>query len=150
MPIDPGKQEGKGVSNNISAFSFSVPGNPQPLHRHRTSTRNGKPEQYDDPRNEPNRQAIAWAAKVAGAPGPVTGPVSVLVFARLVKPKSSKREQPTVKPDIDNYAKLVLDALNGIAWKDDSQVVEIRVKKMYAVNYAPCTAVHVYYWDREK
>lgn len=33
------------------------------------------------------------------------------------------------KPDVDNVAKIVLDALNGLAWKDDAQVVSIRVIK---------------------
>ena len=33
------------------------------------------------------------------------------------------------KPDVDNIAKIVLDALNGLAWKDDAQVVSIRVIK---------------------
>lgn len=38
---------------------------------------------------------------------------------------------PTGKPDVDNCAKLVCDALNGIAWRDDSQVVELHVTKHY-------------------
>lgn len=33
------------------------------------------------------------------------------------------------KPDIDNITKIVLDALNGLAWKDDTQVVSLRVIK---------------------
>lgn len=31
--------------------------------------------------------------------------------------------RPTVKPDLDNFAKLVLDSLNGYAYHDDAQVV---------------------------
>lgn len=38
----------------------------------------------------------------------------------------------TKKPDIDNIAKVVLDSLNGIAYKDDSQVVSIAIKKEYS------------------
>lgn len=30
-----------------------------------------------------------------------------------------------LRGDLDNYIKTVLDALNGVAWKDDSQVVKI-------------------------
>lgn len=39
---------------------------------------------------------------------------------------------PTTKPDTDNIAKIILDALNGIAYHDDSQVVDLRVCKRYA------------------
>lgn len=40
--------------------------------------------------------------------------------------------QATIKPDVDNIAKIVLDALNGIAYRDDSEVVELHVYKQYA------------------
>lgn len=40
--------------------------------------------------------------------------------------------KPSKKPDIDNIAKIILDALNKIAYKDDTQVVELTVKKVYS------------------
>ena len=40
--------------------------------------------------------------------------------------------RPTKKPDADNIAKIILDALNGYAYEDDKQVVELTVKKYYA------------------
>jgi Holliday junction resolvase RusA-like endonuclease len=40
--------------------------------------------------------------------------------------------RPTKKPDCDNIAKAVLDALNGIAYYDDSQVVTVTVEKLYS------------------
>ena len=39
---------------------------------------------------------------------------------------------PTKKPDADNIGKVVLDALNGIAYEDDKQVIELRVSKQYS------------------
>ena len=39
---------------------------------------------------------------------------------------------PTKKPDCDNIAKIVLDALNGIAYHDDAQVAELTVIKTYS------------------
>ena len=40
--------------------------------------------------------------------------------------------RPTKKPDLDNIAKIVLDSLNGLAYKDDSQVVSLKIEKYYA------------------
>lgn len=39
--------------------------------------------------------------------------------------------KPTKKPDIDNIAKVVLDALNGVAYRDDTQVIELDLIKSY-------------------
>ena len=39
--------------------------------------------------------------------------------------------RPTKKPDIDNVTKSVLDALNGVAYKDDTQVAEVSVRKWW-------------------
>ena len=39
---------------------------------------------------------------------------------------------PTIKPDTDNIAKSILDSLNGIAYKDDKQVIRLIVEKWYA------------------
>lgn len=39
---------------------------------------------------------------------------------------------PTTKPDCDNIAKICLDALNGVAYYDDSQITELQVFKKYA------------------
>lgn len=53
-----------------------------------------------------------------------------LVFY-IPRPKSIKRDYPTSRPDLDNYVKLVLDSLNGILWKDDSQVISLAATKAY-------------------
>jgi Holliday junction resolvase RusA-like endonuclease len=41
--------------------------------------------------------------------------------------------RPTKKPDADNIGKIVADALNGICYKDDSQIVTFVVEKRYAL-----------------
>jgi Holliday junction resolvase RusA-like endonuclease len=38
---------------------------------------------------------------------------------------------PVVKPDLDNVAKLILDALNGVAWHDDNQIARLTISKVY-------------------
>jgi len=40
--------------------------------------------------------------------------------------------RPTVKPDLDNCIKIVADSLNGIAYKDDSQIVSVVANKFYS------------------
>lgn len=70
------------------------------------------------------------------------GPLAVHISAYYEPPKSTSKKNytkmmdcsilPTKKPDIDNIAKVVLDALNGIAYKDDTQVVNLNVIKRYS------------------
>lgn len=61
-------------------------------------------------------------------------PVSVLIrCAHPIAPSKPKHiiAEPWVsKPDIDNLAKMVLDALNGYAWTDDSQITALTVEKL--------------------
>ena len=68
-------------------------------------------------------------------------PVSVYIEAVFPVPKSKSRKDreemlagrvlPTKKPDADNIAKIVCDALNSVAWMDDAQVAVLRVSKLY-------------------
>ena len=41
------------------------------------------------------------------------------------------RERPVVKPDFDNVAKAICDAMNGVVYRDDAQIVESSVRKIY-------------------
>ncbi len=69
-------------------------------------------------------------------------PVEVRIIARFLPPKSvSKkrrldmlegREFPLKKPDADNIIKVVQDALNGVAYHDDKQVMYVTAKKVYS------------------
>ena len=61
------------------------------------------------------------------------------VYVPIPKSYSKKRrkacaeglEKPMRKPDLDNVAKIVLDSLNGIAYRDDSSVTTLRVKRVW-------------------
>jgi Holliday junction resolvase RusA-like endonuclease len=61
------------------------------------------------------------------------GEVYMDINLAIPLPKSYRQDMvgtPILKrPDIDNYAKLVLDALNGVAFKDDSQITRLTVSK---------------------
>ena len=66
-------------------------------------------------------------------------PLKVTIEAVFPIPKSYTKKQrleikyPKRKIDIDNIEKCVLDALNGIAYKDDSQIVDIRCRQYYSL-----------------
>ncbi len=72
---------------------------------------------------------------------PLDGRVFVKIMAYFKVPKStSKKEKelieegllsPTKKPDIDNIVKIILDALNKMAFKDDNQITKLEVEKLY-------------------
>lgn len=57
----------------------------------------------------------------------------LLICVYLVRPPSipKRRLFPTVKPDSDNFLKLVQDSLNGFAWYDDAQITHPDIKKRY-------------------
>lgn len=68
--------------------------------------------------------------------------VDITAYYQIPKSKSKKiKEQmslgqirPTTKPDADNVAKVVCDALNEVAYHDDTQIVELTVHKWYSEN----------------
>ena len=62
-----------------------------------------------------------------------TGAISVSLLFIFKKPKSAPKSRvlPSVKPDIDNLAKLVLDCANGICYDDDNQICDLLVQKRY-------------------
>lgn len=74
----------------------------------------------------------AYAA-AGGSKAPEGAEVSVHITTIRPLPKTTPRrieDEPDVhKPDVDNIAKLVLDALNGVAWEDDAQVTDLVVGK---------------------
>ncbi|MEG0667829.1 MAG: RusA family crossover junction endodeoxyribonuclease [Clostridium sp.] len=71
----------------------------------------------------------------------IDGPIRATIKCFMEIPKSYSKKKikaieedklfPTKKPDVDNIAKIVLDSLNGIAYKDDAQVVELVVLKKF-------------------
>lgn len=76
------------------------------------------------------RTMIALAARKAGA-FPVPNPVEMTIEFRLPRPKTVKRDFPYVAPDLDKLIRAVLDALTGIAYVDDGQVISINSSKVY-------------------
>ena len=72
---------------------------------------------------------------------PLEGRLAVNIKAIFSIPKSTKKVDkdkmlentisPTKKPDIDNIVKIILDAMNKFAFKDDTQITKLSVEKVY-------------------
>ena len=77
------------------------------------------------------RKAIGLAATIAGAEL-TNAPIKLNLKFRLAKPKTVKRAHPIVPPDLDKLVRSALDALTGVAYKDDSQVLDISAQKVYS------------------
>lgn len=73
---------------------------------------------------------------------PIVGRVKLSVIAYFELPKSISKQKeaemlagiisPTKKPDWDNIGKIISDALNKFAFKDDAQIIEATIIKKYA------------------
>ena len=69
-------------------------------------------------------------------------PVTLRIVARFLPPQSTSKKKrlemlegkilPLKKPDMDNIVKVVADALNGVAYHDDTQIVLVQAKKVYS------------------
>lgn len=117
---------------------FVIPGKPNAWQRARSNGR----VRFDSPEQAKNKSTIEQigAAAMAGRP-PLEGPLEVHIAAFWLYPKSMSKKRRstygshfyTARPDADNIAKLIGDALNGIVWRDDSQIVTIQITKRYAI-----------------
>lgn len=111
--------------------TFMVPGPPVPWARARRAGN----RYFVDAKTAAHKAAVeraAWAAGVKLVEKP--GVVSVSMTFYLPRPKKGKYADPIDRRDLDNLAKGVLDALNGIAWEDDGQVCRLDLVKCYFVD----------------
>jgi Holliday junction resolvase RusA-like endonuclease len=84
----------------------------------------------DNERERPWADAVGWTAKQAmRGQQLLDGPVSVAIALRFARPK--KPANPFPIGDVDKLARSILDALTGIMWVDDKQVVSLHVHKSY-------------------
>ena len=76
--------------------------------------------------------AVAWCARQAGIEKIPKG-VGVIVSVEyaFAPPARQVRGCPCVRPDVDKLARALLDALTGVAYEDDGQVVALTVRKVY-------------------
>lgn len=133
----------------MDALVFHLSGEPRPKGRPRTRVQKGQgghwAQIYTDPKTREYEAAVRAVAEAAmhDLP-PFEGALSVSLKFRLRPAKSMpQRERAPVlagerpyfgKGDADNYAKSLIDALNGVCWADDKQITRLFITKVAADN----------------
>lgn len=126
-------------------IKLTIPGEPCAQGRPRFSTAGGFVKAYDPGKS---RNYKAFVKLIAMEEMKKQGwkyterPLLIRVdaYLTLAKSRSKKfkadalagREFPTKKPDADNLLKTVMDALSGVLYKDDKQIIDCGVRKYYA------------------
>jgi Holliday junction resolvase RusA-like endonuclease len=126
-------------------YKLTIPGEPVAKGRPRVYRVNGLTRTFTPERTVRYEQHVRNCAMLASF-NPLVGPVRVCITANWACPASAARRKTpllrqwrTKKPDADNVAKLICDALNGIAYADDSQVVLLDVRKIQAAQGEPAS-----------
>jgi len=114
-------------------LQFFVPGKVNGAQRHRARIQGGRVHTHRSESDRTNGQAVRDCFVQSYPDFSLwEGPVAVLIEARVMPPKSAwPGKDCMVKPDWDNIGKLVCDALNRVAYRDDSQIDSGTVRKRY-------------------
>lgn len=123
-------------------ISFDVLGEPKSQPRPKAARRGSFVHIYTPATAKAWKGSVASAAGPFLSPSPIEGPLSLTLDFRFARPKShltskgaltkSAPRAHTSKPDADNLAKAVMDALTDAGlWKDDTQIVDLHVRKSY-------------------
>lgn len=124
-------------------MQFIVEGKPQGKARARTfyNKKTNKMQSITPEQTRSYEDLIRWSYKAAGGQYLGEKTLGVYIDAYFPIPQSwskKKKEEaengkirPTTKPDCDNIIKVVLDALNGVAYYDDKQVITVNCCKFY-------------------
>ena len=124
-------------------ITFKVDGDPVGKQRARYAKRGKHVMAYTPDKTRNYESSIKEAAiQAMGSNEILETPVNLYLYIRAPIPKSlpKKRleaclnglEKPIKKPDASNVLKSVEDAMNGVVYKDDSQIVNIHVTKVYS------------------
>lgn len=122
-------------------IEFLVPGEPRGKGRPRFSRASGTAYTDSETRAYEKKIAAYYHQAAQAFRFPNEAFLRVTIVAQFPIPKSASKANreameahkilPSRKPDIDNIIKVVLDSLNGVAYKDDARVAEINGAKVY-------------------
>lgn len=130
----------------MKSVSFHVPGKPQGKARARTFyNQNLGKHMSVTPESTVLYENLIKTMYIRAAEGckfEKEIPVTLRIVARYIPVKSTSKKKmqqmldgeilPLKKPDMDNIVKVIADALNGVAYLDDSQIVLVKAKKVYS------------------
>jgi Holliday junction resolvase RusA-like endonuclease len=125
-------------------FTISVTGDPASQGSH--AIMNGRIVQVNSKKHKAWRTAIvqACAEFLPEDWVPLDEPVELIVNFYMSKPASVKRSLPSVAPDLDKLIRSVGDALAiGGVYADDSRIVRISARKLYAQGIEPGATIEV-------
>lgn len=124
-------------------LSFTLPIEPKSQARPKITVRNGFAHGYKTRDQEANERTMeAWLKEHVPA-APMAGPLVLEFIAALPVPRSVSRKRkddmlrgqefPAKRPDLDNLAKQLKDAMGRMGfWGDDRQIVSLYCDKIYA------------------
>lgn len=131
---------------------LTILGEPTAQKRHRSVKMGGFTRQYD-PSSADKADFLSIVQKEAPET-PINVPISLTLYFYFSRPKSHYRtgakshllkDNPpqwhVSKPDCDNLAKFVMDALNKVYWRDDSLICILSISKEYSDN--PRTEINI-------
>mgnify|MGYP003353495899 CR=1 FL=1 len=122
---------------------FKIYGEPVAKGRPRYARRGNFVQTYTPKKTTDYESVIRENAKKAmGSSEPLETPLNVLLMFGMPIPSSTPKKlleahldgsiKHTKKPDLDNLAKAVLDAMNGVVYLDDNQIVRLTIEKKYS------------------
>jgi Holliday junction resolvase RusA-like endonuclease len=128
----------------MAEVSLSVTGDPASQGSH--AIMNGRIVQVNSSKHKAWRKAIVQEA-IATLPDdwqPIDEPCELIVNFYIPKPKTVDRQLPSVSPDLDKLIRAVGDSLtdSGVVI-DDSRIVRISARKLYAEGIAPGATIQV-------
>ena len=119
-------------------WTITVPGEPRGKGRPRFSRQSGRTYTPRDTEIYENLIRLAFESEHPGHfPAESDLSIEILAVFQIPRSWSKKKQQAAIgrpcrkKPDFDNIAKAVCDALNGVAYRDDAQIADAHVRKIY-------------------
>ena len=128
---------------HVQEWSLEVPGEPVAKGRPRFAVVAGHARAYTPKKTAKYEDTIKWFARKEWRGDPLVGiPLEALITAYRPIPSSLSKARraaalagqlaPISRPDFDNYAKIVCDALNGIVFADDAAITDCTTLKRYS------------------
>lgn len=139
---------------------FIIPGEPKGKGRPRFSKRGGFVSTYTPKETKSYEELVAgeYIRQCGNITADCNDCIHMEILACFGVPKSTNKANrlrmlmnlifPLKKPDLDNIIKIIADALNGIAYKDDKQITRILAEKNYSDT--PCVRVKITSIDQEE